>query len=196
MMNKCLILISLVFCTFLNADVYDKYKNLEDKAEQDAKDMNISSMIQKIDIKKYMKNAQNVYTKLKPLVGDEKKRIYGENNASMVIKQASKLQGNFMDQFIQKKRIYVFMSSSVPKSVWYEYGRFIYDNKILNASLLLRGCIGGCEKIKPTMRFMRSVVEYDEEHTINPSILIDPLLFQKYKINIQITGLSSSLLPV
>lgn len=178
---KKLISTMLLGCVVIHGDVYDKYKTLEDNAEKNAKDMNISGAIQKIDIGKYMQNAQNIYTKLKPLVEDEKNRIQAEQNTTGLIKNAAS-SSDPLERFIQKNRIYVFMSTSVPKSVWYEYGKFISDNKLLNASLLLRGCIDGCTRVMPTLNYMKSIIEYDKNHKINPSILIDPLLFDKYKI--------------
>lgn len=165
----------------VSGDIYDKYKTLEDNAEKNAKDMNISGIIKKIDLGKYMQNAQNVYTNLKPLVENENNRIQMEQNTTGLIKNNASLDDTF-EHFIQKNRIYVFMSTSVPKSVWYEYGKFISDNKLLNASLLLRGCIDGCTRVMPTLNYMKSIIEYDKNHKINPSILIDPLLFDKYKI--------------
>lgn len=50
------------------------------------------------------------------------------------------------------------MSSSVPLSIWHEYGLFLDKNKLRNGSLLLRGCINGCEKIMPTMEFLKKLL--------------------------------------
>jgi hypothetical protein len=70
-------------------------------------------------------------------------------------------------------RLYVFMSASVPEVVWKHYADSM--KYMRNASIVLRGCIGGCGAgLRPTYNFLRS---------INPgSAMIDPLLFRLYDI--------------
>ncbi len=82
-------------------------------------------------------------------------------------------------------RIYIFMSSSIPKQVWYSYVQQIVDLK-LNAVLVLRGCIGGCKYIKPTLEFIHDVLTLGgkQKEGIPVQIWIDPTLFRKYKVKV------------
>jgi len=84
-----------------------------------------------------------------------------------------------------KEPIYVFMSSSVPETVWEAYMSYV-DKKKLPAVFLLRGCIGGCTRIKPTLEFFKKLL-INEDGTPryeNVEIAIDPLLFRKYNIDV------------
>jgi type-F conjugative transfer system pilin assembly protein TrbC len=72
-------------------------------------------------------------------------------------------------------RLYIFMSSSVPKGVWRLYGEQVKQTR--NAVFVLRGCVGGCESFAPTMKFIKSVNDNN-----NASVHIDPLLFALYGI--------------
>ncbi|MEM3829556.1 MAG: TrbC family F-type conjugative pilus assembly protein, partial [Conexivisphaerales archaeon] len=81
--------------------------------------------------------------------------------------------------------IYIFMSSSVPFEVWRNYAFAI--NKLRhdgqgNIALVLRGCIGGCVKVMPTILFIQKVLTYGNTKLLVP-VIIDPYLFDMYKIN-------------
>jgi type-F conjugative transfer system pilin assembly protein TrbC len=71
-------------------------------------------------------------------------------------------------------RLYVFMSSSVPLTVWKNYTQSLKKTK--NAVIVLRGCIGGCspDGFKQTTAFLRSLD--------NISAIIDPMLYRLYNI--------------
>lgn len=87
--------------------------------------------------------------------------------------------------FAENERIYIFISSSVPRETLTEYARTIdalgVGNRVV---MVLRGCIGGCEKIKPTLAFINKVVTDDGavKDGLKAQVWIDPLLFRKYKI--------------
>lgn len=174
-----------LFMSIINADTLDKYKNIEDQAIKNAKDMNLSGAIKKLDTTKYIKNIDKIYNNMKPNIEKAKETMFNGDytvTRKAMIKRIKAIHKVDLTSFFAKNRIYVFMSSSVPKSVWYNYGSYIYNNKIKNASMLLRGCIGGCKKISPTIQFINSILKYKEHKRINPSILIDTLLFRKYNI--------------
>lgn len=84
-----------------------------------------------------------------------------------------------------REKIYIFMSSSVPKEVWYEYVRQVTEMNI-DAVLVLRGCIGGCKYIKPTLEFIHDVITLGgkEEKGLPVEVWIDPILFRKYKVKV------------
>lgn len=81
--------------------------------------------------------------------------------------------------------IYIFMSSDVPFTVWRNYAMAI--NKLRhegqgNIALVLRGCIGGCVKVMPTIKFVQRVLTYGNTKLLVP-VVIDPMLFTMYGIN-------------
>lgn len=87
--------------------------------------------------------------------------------------------------FAEGERIYIFMSSSVPKETWIEYAKTIHAMRIGNrAVMILRGCIGGCEKILPTTNFITDVLTDEKKlkKGLGVQVWIDPLLFRKYNI--------------
>lgn len=87
--------------------------------------------------------------------------------------------------FAEGERIYIFMSSSVPKETWIEYAKTIHAMRIGNrAVMILRGCIGGCEKILPTTNFITDILTDEKKlkKGLGVQVWIDPLLFRKYNI--------------
>lgn len=81
------------------------------------------------------------------------------------------------------ERLYIFMSSSVPLTVWQTYAEAleIYGLKAKGV-LVLRGCIGGCTKIRPTIEFIKKVLKVDSQTPVVAQVYIDPLLFRFYNI--------------
>lgn len=85
----------------------------------------------------------------------------------------------------ESRRIYVFMSSSVPKEVWYEYVRQAVKLKV-DAVFLLRGCINGCKYIKPTLAFIQDVLTLGgkEKDGLPVEVWIDPVKFREYGVSV------------
>lgn len=85
----------------------------------------------------------------------------------------------------EDERVYVFMSSSVPETVWKTYASDI-DNYGLGQKVIMviRGCIGGCTYVKPTLKFITRVLQYGSkpEDVYKAQVWIDPLLFKRYGI--------------
>jgi len=73
-------------------------------------------------------------------------------------------------------RLYIFMSSSVPVEIWNRYMDHVVE-KELDAIFLLRGCVGGCRYIGPTLRFLREVIG---ERPVE--VWIDPAKFREYGV--------------
>ena len=82
------------------------------------------------------------------------------------------------------ERLYIFMSSSVPKAVWKGYAEDLDRLREPNAVMVLRGCIGGCRYIRPTLEFIQSVVapEGEDGRKLSAQIWIDPFLFRFYGV--------------
>ncbi|OIR25639.1 TrbC family F-type conjugative pilus assembly protein [Bathymodiolus thermophilus thioautotrophic gill symbiont] len=117
-------------------------------------------------------------------------------NKSWKTKQAQLIRGLKKNLNIQEQeestvsghRLYLFVSSSMPKKKMRTYARQL--QKYPNAQMIIRGFIGGGEKMQPTMAYIKSIITKDENcgrgvacKTYKTRINIDPVLFQRYTIN-------------
>ncbi len=88
------------------------------------------------------------------------------------------------------ERLYLFISSSMPLKTIRNYAADFERLGDPNISMVLRGFIGGMKKAGPTLEFVSNVIVKDPECRTKEvqcparkiNILVDPLLFQKYKI--------------
>lgn len=81
--------------------------------------------------------------------------------------------------------VYVFISSSVPLEVWWRYAKYLTENRI-NGVFILRGCIGGCRYVKPTIEFIRRFIteEGRNEKGLAVEVWIDPVKFREYGVKV------------
>ncbi len=77
---------------------------------------------------------------------------------------------------------YLLMSSSVPKSIWKNYADFVEKAKLEDKVVfVLRGCVGGCTYIRPTLEFLQDILkDGDRERSIG--IWIDPFIFRRFGV--------------
>lgn len=102
-------------------------------------------------------------------------KVYqGKGGKVVVEKREEKGKG----EEVVKRRVYIFMSSSVPKEVWEGYMDYVLKKNI-PAVFLLRGCIGGCRYIRPTLEFIKEVLG---ERPLE--IWIDPIKFRDYGVKV------------
>ncbi len=88
------------------------------------------------------------------------------------------------------ERIYIFISSSIPRETLRNYVRDVASLKEPNVKLVMRGLIGGVKYIKPTMRFVSGILLKDPSCDPEKSrcahyatgVNVDPLLFRRYGI--------------
>lgn len=89
------------------------------------------------------------------------------------------------------ERIYVFVSGSIPMETLRNYAAAIAGSGEPNLVMVLRGFVGGAERIGPTAQFTERVLREDpgcEPKSANPCsalsvpILVDPLLFRRFGI--------------
>lgn len=183
---KRIISISILVLSFncnLIADKFDNIKVIENKANEEAKNISMSSLKNNTNANNFEININNIYNQTQKNVEIEKKRIMGEENKSVDNMTIEKSESINIETFLSNNKIYIFMSESVPLEIWYTYGKFMHDKKLSNTNMVLRGCIGGnCTYIKPTADFILSVKKYNKSEEINPNIIIDPMLFRKYDI--------------
>jgi len=88
------------------------------------------------------------------------------------------------------ERIYVFISSSVPVHTLRNYARDFDAIKTSMAVMVMRGFVDGMKKAGPTLGFVRKILVKDPScdgrkcEVYRVPVLIDPLLFRKYGINV------------
>ena len=183
---KKIFLTSLIFTGCLFADKFDAIKQIEDNAFKKGQEMDLSSLQKNMKEQKFHDSISEIYSNALKNVEIETKRMQGENVFLENMKQnQTKLTQKELDfqKFLESNRIYIFMSESVPMNIWHTYGKIMHDKKLTNASMVIRGCIGGnCTKIAPTASFILNLKQYDKNNEINPNVIIDPLLFRKYEI--------------
>ena len=88
------------------------------------------------------------------------------------------------------ERIYIFISSSIPKETLRNYVRDVTKLRDPNVKLVMRGLIGGVKYIKPTMRFVSGILLKDPAcdpekvrcERYAAGVNVDPLLFGRYGI--------------
>lgn len=117
------------------------------------------------------------------------------NNKAWKFKQSQLIKGLNKDLDIEEQknteisghRLYLFVSSSMPKNKMRQYVRQL--PKYPNAQILIRGFIGGGKKMRPTMAYLKSIITKDENcsgihcKTYKTKFNIDPVLFQRYQIS-------------
>lgn len=170
----------------------------------------ITGFVNSQDFEHLEKDARKQVERLKPLVENLKRRSESAEIRKKVLDVKKKFEEdripkaeNWFSEFGYKKRedgeellagvsylsrterIYIFMSSSVPLNVWRSYARIIDRfNLGENVPIVLRGCVGGCTYIKPTLEFVHSVLNEDgnNEKGLRAQVIIDPFLFRRYGI--------------
>jgi len=93
-------------------------------------------------------------------------------------------------QLQASERIYIFISSSIPRETLRNYVRDVARLKDPNVKLVMRGLVGGVRYIKPTMRFVSGILLKDSACDPEKSrceryaagVNVDPLLFSRYGI--------------
>ncbi|MCT7910364.1 type-F conjugative transfer system pilin assembly protein TrbC [Arcobacter lacus] len=183
-MNNKRIFFALILASTLVADKFDVIKKIEDSAFKKAQELDLSSLQKNMKEQNFDDNLSQIYSNTLKNVEIETKRMQGENVflENMKENKFTKKELDFQ-KFLKNNRIYIFMSESVPMDVWHTYGKLMYDKKLTNSNMVIRGCIGGnCSKIGPTVSFIIKLKQYDKNNEINPNVMIDPLLFKKYNI--------------
>ncbi len=81
--------------------------------------------------------------------------------------------------------LYIFISSSVPLEVWWRYAHYLLGRNIPGV-FVLRGCIGGCRHIRPTLEFLHRFLTEDGKNKdgLPVEVQIDPLKFRDYGVKV------------
>ncbi len=119
------------------------------------------------------------------------KGYYGMDSADGVSKKTPGLIANAHSGTTilkEDERIYIFVSSSVPKDTLRNYARVLDELRQPRISMIMRGFVGGMTKVRPTLEFLRGLLFKDENcdsdkcEAYRAPVLIDPLLFRRYAI--------------
>ncbi len=124
------------------------------------------------EIEKYIEEGRETHKKIKEKALKEWRIRKGKDGSIEIGKQTKEKE----DKGKIKSKIYIFMSSSVPEKVWDIYMDYVL-NKNIPAVFLLRGCIGGCRYIRPTLEFIQKVLK---ERPLE--VWIDPVKFRNYRV--------------
>lgn len=110
------------------------------------------------------------------------------NKPSTINKTDNNMQMAKNGIFKNNERIYIFISSSIPKAVLDNYKAYIKSKGIGDTtSFVIRGCLpqgggfNGCKDFVPTMQFARDMIIEDNKTGIT-GLLIDPVLFKTYGV--------------
>lgn len=189
-----LIIIFCVRMVYAQDDLSEILKNIQKVDDQVI--INIKDNIEKqekIDINNiYNKfnSQQNIYKKDAELLIQN--TIYNNNwleNKNKLLKDfVNNNNINSQSPINKNNRIYLFISSSIPKN---NIRKYVADiEKYPNAQIILNGFIGGVEELKPTIKYIYSILKKDKNckktkcDTYKVQINIDPILFTRYKIKV------------
>lgn len=110
------------------------------------------------------------------------------NKPSTINKTDNNMQMAKNGIFKNNERIYIFISSSIPKAVLDNYKAYIKSKGIGDTtSFVIRGCLpqgggfNGCKDFVPTMQFARDMIIEDNKTGVT-GLLIDPVLFKTYGV--------------
>lgn len=89
-----------------------------------------------------------------------------------------------------RERIYIFISSSVPRATLRNYVQAVSQLKDPNIRIVMRGFIGGVKHIKPTISFLKDILLEDPGcnplkemcRTFGAQVMVDPILFARYDV--------------
>jgi len=124
----------------------------------------------------------------------------GEKPREPQISQKTKNQDDYL---LSDERIYLFISSSIPIKTLKNYAADIDRLNDPRITMVMRGFINGMQKVKPTMQFVRNILNKDPQcdnlaqcPTYHVTINVDPLLFSRYGIDtvpaiLYVNGVSS-----
>ncbi len=117
-----------------------------------------------------------------------KGRIKSDSNGNFYVNKAPTVRQDKTAKFSAKKyladdeRIYVFVSSSLPMKTLTNYAESLDRLRDPHIVMILRGCVESCSKIKPTIQFLKSIINPSEDVKRMAEFQIDPFLYRHYAI--------------
>jgi conjugal transfer pilus assembly protein TrbC len=185
-----LILLTLVVLSVVNAlsiSPADVTQAIERGKEFDGKIDCINKHSE--DMKKEAEKTDRLFrTKVVPEVNKWKDRFHYEDGR-MILKYAPKTHPEndsipSSHLLADDERIYIFISSSIPRATLINYASSIDHLKDSRIIMVLRGCINGCSKLMPTAHFVQSIVSPSEKEQLQVEVQINPNLFHLYNVKV------------
>ncbi len=102
-------------------------------------------------------------------------------NLEVNLSKASRKLFASPQDIIQRKKMFLCISSSMPKSLIQNYLKQI-EQKYPQIELVLNGFIGGMRKIKPTLAFLNQVLDKGNGKRYAVKIQINPKIFMRYHV--------------
>lgn len=164
----------------------------------------VDSYVEKIKV------PDNIHAdKMKPLAGETAKYYHSEEFQEKVRAETERIKkevfGSSLEAYYKDKgkggkdrpgrlspseRIYIFVSSSMPRETLRTYVRDVSGLGDENIVFVMAGFIGGMRHIKPTIGFIAKALAKDKDCDLskrkcaayNVNFEIDPLLFRKYGV--------------
>lgn len=161
--------------------VVEQYKRESEKLKQDVRYKQNTEEAQKKleDIRQQAREFQKNYTIEEQ--GGGFKVVPRDKPFDIKTGQASNIKPAYDFQGMA----YLFVSSSMGEGLLRSYAKQIevmgLTDKVV---MVMRGCVGGCRKIRPTLEFISKVLEVREgKEGIKAQFWIDPLPFRMYNID-------------
>jgi hypothetical protein len=157
-----------------------KFKEFFDKQTIDKKTQEGNSMISNESRKSIEKHNNTI----KEYLETEKKNLPKE-----WLKEREQAEAEEGWNPISSYKYYLFISSSIPENTLYTYAQQIYDYNKKNPDkkivMVIRGCINSCEKVMPTINWIKKIITVDgkyEKGLEGVEIWIDPTLYREFGI--------------
>jgi type-F conjugative transfer system pilin assembly protein TrbC len=126
---------------------------------------------------------------------------YEENLMSLISEKEGVSLKNFYKDYVEKKkskekvlvldpdeRLYIFVSSSMPKETIRNYVTFVSSHIEGNVVFVLRGGVGGLKRLMPTISWIYDTIKKDSNceglncEVYGVEFVIDPFLYRRYKV--------------
>jgi len=184
---------------FLKAASPEKALKAIEEAKKRAKDLGNLSNIHEKEGKNL---AEKVYNTTQNYQYQKTVKQYQDNLTSIIGERGGITLKDIYKDHVEKKkrekgkvlvldpdeRLYVFVSSSIPRETIRNYVTFVSSHIDGDVVFVLRGGIGGLKRLFPTVAWIYDVIKKDKFcEGINCEVygvefVIDPLLFRRYKV--------------
>lgn len=174
----------------------DALGGLNERGERLSKDLNLPKNVFEQDGEKRARATDDLFRSgefQNRLLAEQeriKREVFG-GKLQEYYRAAPELAAAMAGKLPRDERVYIFISSSMPKQTLRNYVRDVAKLGDPNVKLVMRGLVGGMKYIKPTLRFVGSLLVKDEEcdpqkgkcERFGAGVEIDPLLFRRYGID-------------
>ncbi len=195
MLHRVFALITVValssLCAFAGDLSTDEISALQEKAKKDAAGMVLPQNDYEGLGRQRAEEAYRIYQseEFQGKIALERERIQKEVFGREAYYKDRK-KGSSTGGLGASERIYIFLSSSIPKETLRRYTSAAGALGEPNVRFVMRGFIGGAKYVKPTLRFVKDLLLEDPGcdplrstcRTYDTAVIIDPALFEHYRI--------------